>query len=206
MPPRQRIPFQGGMPNPYMRPPMYGRPPMRPMRGNPPWMGMGNVPRASKGGGLLARILGRGNQARGMGVPGGFGRTVPGNPGGLLKSISNPSSITGFLQNTQKVLSAAQQIGPMVQQYGPLVKNLPAMWRLYKGLKDAPSGEEESNQDVEMESMEGMDASLENEIEEEPNDKSLTKQKTAPKRKANKEKVSSHKGMSKGASKPKLYI
>ena len=43
-----------------------------------------------------------------------------------------------FLTNAQKVLSTAQQVGPMVQQYGPIVKNLPMMWKLYCGLKDAP--------------------------------------------------------------------
>ena len=29
----------------------------------------------------------------------------------------------------------------MIQQYGPMVKNLPMMWKLYKGFKDLPSEE-----------------------------------------------------------------
>jgi hypothetical protein len=62
--------------------------------------------------------------------------------GGFLKSIANPSNISGFLSNTQKMLNTAQQFGPMVQQYGPMVKNLPAMWKLYRGLKS--SGSEDS--------------------------------------------------------------
>ena len=33
--------------------------------------------------------------------------------GSLLKSFTNPSSINGFLTNTQKVLNTAQQVGPI---------------------------------------------------------------------------------------------
>ena len=68
--------------------------------------------------------------------------------GSILKSFTNPSAINGFLTNTQKVLSTAQQVGPMINQYGPLVKNIPVMWKLYRGLKNAPdltSNEETSN-------------------------------------------------------------
>ena len=58
--------------------------------------------------------------------------------GSLLKSLTNPATINGFLTNTQKVLNTAQQVGPMVNQYGPLVKNIPVMWKLYRGFKNAP--------------------------------------------------------------------
>ncbi len=64
-----------------------------------------------------------------------------------MKNIMNPGSLNGFLNNTQQVLRGAQQMGPMIQQvrqYGPLVKNLPAMWKLYRGLSAAESTEEES--------------------------------------------------------------
>jgi hypothetical protein len=33
----------------------------------------------------------------------------------------------------------------MVQQYGPMVKNLPAMWKLYRGLKNASNNTESSS-------------------------------------------------------------
>lgn len=201
MQPRQRIPFQGGMPNSFFGPTMYGRPPMRRPMGNPPWMGMRAAPRARQGGGLLAKILGRGNGAAGIGGPSGIGRTATGNAGGsLLKSISNPSSIAGFLQNTQKVLNTAQQIGPIVQQYGPLVKNLPAMWRLYKGLKDSPSSEEESNEEIE-----SSEATYESEEKEEQN---LLTNSTNKRTTTSKVEIESKRqmGSTKGTSRPKLYI
>ncbi|MBY0122361.1 YqfQ family protein [Bacillus sp. S/N-304-OC-R1] len=143
-----RAPFGGGMPPNAFRTPMPPRPPMGPI---PPMAGgglrgAGGLGQARQGGGgLLSRLLGRGNPATGMGsgiaqasraagATGAAGTT--GGGGGILRALSNPGAVTGFLQNTQKVLTTAQQIGPMVQQYGPIVKNLPAMWKLYRGLKN----------------------------------------------------------------------
>jgi len=102
---------------------------------------------AAKQGGILARILGRGQGQGATGFP-SFGAAAQGatrasGGGGLLNTLTNPSSINGFLNNTQQMLKTAQQVGPMIQQYGPLVKNLPAMWKLYRGLKDLPDQEEE---------------------------------------------------------------
>ncbi|MBT2687102.1 hypothetical protein J7I93_02775 [Bacillus sp. ISL-47] len=138
MMPGPRPPMRGGMPpHPFMNP-MQGRPPMGPNMRGAPGMRRG-------GGGLLSKLLGKGNaQPQGeMGAARAAGGSRAG--GGILQAISNPSSINGFLNNTQKVLNTAQQIGPMVQQYGPLVRNLPAMWKLYRGLKDVP--EEQASQE-----------------------------------------------------------
>ena len=40
-----------------------------------------------------------------------------------------------MLNNTQKVLQAAEQFTPMVQQYGPIVKNLPSHMETYACLQ-----------------------------------------------------------------------
>jgi len=145
--PRPRVPYQGGMPPARYMNPMQGRPSFGPMMGGAPQM----RPRGgggSGGGGLLSKLLGRGNQGGQLNAAGrtlgAAGARGAGSGGGFLKTLSNPSAISGFLSNTQKVLSTAQQIGPMVQQYGPIVKNLPAMWKLYRGLKNVPSETEES--------------------------------------------------------------
>lgn len=123
-----RMPFRGGMP-PQSLPPMQARPPMGSMMRGAPQMRQG-------GGGLLAKLMG-GGQARGAaGTASRAAGTGGSGAGGILKALSNPTAINGFLSNTQKVLNTAQQVGPMVQQYGPLVKNIPAMWKLYKGLKN----------------------------------------------------------------------
>jgi hypothetical protein len=89
-------------------------------------MGMGN--QAGRAGGLM----GMGQAGR---AAGGAGSSLLGNSGGIMN----------FLNNTQQVLRTAQSIGPMVQQfqqYGHLVKNIPAMWKLYRGLKNAPDASE----------------------------------------------------------------
>ena len=104
-------------------------------------------PSTGRGGGLLSRLLGQVNQtgARQGFNPLSFGTQQAARGGGLLKSLTNPGTINSFLTNTQKVLNTAQQVGPLVNQYGPIVKNIPMMWKLYRGLKDAPEFNE--NQD-----------------------------------------------------------
>ncbi len=127
-------------PRNFSRPPMGMFGPPGPQRGGgffgppgmPPGQGMDR-------GGLLSRLFQRQ-------VPSQAGRTAAGlfsrgsqtGGGSLLQGLTNPGNIQSFLNNTQQVLRTAQQIGPMVQQYGPLVRNLPAMWKLYKGFKNAP--------------------------------------------------------------------
>ncbi|MGG7619860.1 VrrA/YqfQ family protein [Bacillus coreaensis] len=167
MPPRQPLPMRGGTPQPMLG---FGRrnqmrPMMPPARmGN---MGMNrapmgaNAPRGMRGptknggGGLLSKLLGKGKSQgaqAGMQMFGNASRSAaPGAGSGLLKSLADPTAITGFLNNTQRVLNTAQQIGPMVQQYGPIVKNLPAMWKLYRGL-NAASSDEETKDDGDVES------------------------------------------------------
>lgn len=133
---------------------MQPRFPMQPrmgpgFSGRGPFMGMnrmpqqnpffGGSPQMNRGGGLLSKLLGRGAPGRGIGMNGMMGmqsanRAAAGG-GSLLQNLSNPSGISGILNNTQQVLKTAQTIGPMIQQYGPIVKNLPAMWKLYRGFK-----------------------------------------------------------------------
>ncbi|HEO8418620.1 VrrA/YqfQ family protein [Niallia sp. FSL W8-0635] len=137
MPPRPRGPFQG--------PPMGGR--MPGMRGpsNFPGgaMGRGGGPSRGSGGGLLSRLLGGGNNAAGAATNAGA-RSAASGGGGLLKTLTNPSSINGFLANSQKFLNTASQIGPMINQYGPMVKNIPAIWKMYRGLTSSSNETDEA--------------------------------------------------------------
>lgn len=129
-----------------MQPPMHSRMAARAFnphyRSTPPMNPMMRGPRPStgRGGGLLSKLLGQVNQtgARQGFNPLSFGTQQAARGGGLIKTLTNPGTINSFLTNTQKVLNTAQQVGPLVNQYGPIVKNLPMMWKLYRGLKDAP--------------------------------------------------------------------
>lgn len=224
MQPRQRIPLQGRMgpymigPSPYggqgpmMNPfgggQMMGSP--RPFQGGRQMMGRGQGRRS--GGGLLARILGRKNQGMrtgGLGVMQHAGRTASRGGGGLgsiLQTLSKPEGLSGILNNTQQVIKTAQTIGPMIQQYGPIVKNLPMMWKLYKGFKDLPSGETTEEDTSETFS--------ETEIEETPImvETSVMEDETAPKKAVKKKHTKSEETVAKkpqkhrGNSLPKLYI
>lgn len=139
MPSRQRNPFQG--------PPMGGNR-MAGMRGPGPSnfqnpMGRGGAPgrNSGGGGGLLSKILGGSRNADPSNVTQGA-RSAAASGGGILKTLTNPSSINGFLANSQKFLNTASQLGPMINQYGPMVRNIPAMWKLYKGLKNSTTDNE----------------------------------------------------------------
>jgi hypothetical protein len=144
--------FQGrqGMHTRQMYPGSFGPMPRMQQRQLRPMGGQG--PQRNQGGGLLAKIMGKGG-GRGQRSPGngllsagsGPARAAAGSGGGFLKTLTDPATLNGFLTNTQKMLSTAQQFGPMIQQYGPIVRNLPSMWKLYRGLKDLPDADEQTS-------------------------------------------------------------
>ncbi|MEI4770882.1 VrrA/YqfQ family protein [Psychrobacillus sp. FJAT-51614] len=78
-------------------------------------------------------------QQRGSGGPGGFGGR--GNLGGQGGFPQGPpgNRTTSYLQTADKFLSTAQQLTPMVRQYAPMLQNVPALWRLYRGIQSAPN-------------------------------------------------------------------
>jgi hypothetical protein len=144
MPQMQQQRYYGGMPyGGFNHPPQMAKPMMTRNNGNG---------ERNQGGGLLAKILGRSKQQGGVpGTLSSMNRAAPsgtGGAGGLLQSLTNPDALNGLLNNTQTVLKTAQQLGPVFQQYGPLVRNLPSLWKLYRGLKDA-SNENEENESTE---------------------------------------------------------
>jgi hypothetical protein len=138
--PRYQVPMHPSVP-PQSFHPYTGMPPMRGMMTGGRMGPMGQMGMRQSGGGLLSRLFGRFNQtgaAQGANALRSFpAQSAIGNRS-LIQTLTNPASINQFLSGTQKVLNTAQQAGPLIKQYGPIVKNLPAMWKLYRGLKDAP--------------------------------------------------------------------
>lgn len=130
-----------GPPSPHRSGGMFGSP--SPQRAG----GMFGTPKMpgpqGTGGGLLSRLFQRQAPAQtARSAAAGMFSRAPQASGGLLQGLTNPGNLQSFLNNTQHVLKTAQQIGPMVQQYGPMVRNLPAMWKLYKGFKDSSEEQE----------------------------------------------------------------
>lgn len=93
---------------------------------------------APRSGGILSSLFGGGGGSAGNAVT--AARSVTGAAGAAAKG---GTSLTSIMNGTQKVLAAGERIVPMVrqvQQYGPLIKNLPSMWKMYRGLKAAGTG------------------------------------------------------------------
>jgi hypothetical protein len=89
-------------------------------------------------GGLLSRIFGRGAGS----APNITNASPMGSMLGNLQNAANPSSLSSMMTNVQKVLKVAESVGPMVQQYGPIVRNIPAMFKIYQALKSDDTSED----------------------------------------------------------------
>ena len=190
MPPRQQMPYQWG----NQRPRSMGHVPMHQPRSYPL---MGMPPQAKQRGGLLAKLLGKQNVTPQNGIFGMNPGTLqaPAAKASFLQSLGDPTYISGLLSNTQQVLKAAQQISPIVQQYGPLVRNIPAMWKLYRGLKEASNeneAEDDENIDKELEEI-----TIKDELQK-ASDTQEEEQETNRKR--------TYSPIQKGKSNPKLYL
>lgn len=179
----------------------------RPMMGQSRGRGQGR----RNGGGLLSKILGGKKQGiqhgglRGMQTANRAVQNGSRGAGSILQTLSNPDSLTGFLNNTQQVLKTAQSIGPMIQQYGPIVKNIPMMWKLYKGFKDLPT-EEKSEEEVTIDDV-SVEDKTENSITEEQFVPSEEEPISKPKRKKKIEhEAEAERKHHNGPSVPKMYI
>jgi len=66
---------------------------------------------------------------------------LPGNaPQGKisLSSLANKGidGLSKTLNNVQQVLKVVESTAPLIEQYGPMVKNLPAIYKMFKSLKE----------------------------------------------------------------------
>lgn len=84
------------------------------------------------------------------------------------------------LDNVQQVLKVVQSTAPMIQEYGPIVKNIPALYRMMKAMKNVEDTDEEG---------------------ETHNNQTITKESTTTK-----EKVAEAPKKLAGQSTPKLFI
>lgn len=191
-------------PRPFFhRPPQY--PPMRSNMMMRPMMPFqpNQPPFQRQRGGILSRLFGRNHMPVQQPVnPFQFHGARQGlntqTGGSILQNMLNPESLTRFLNQTQQVLKTVQSIGPMVQQYGPLIKNLPALWKLYRNL---------SNSDDNNDDNEGSDNSDSNENEETKRDTKEETDNLSESKRENEESVQHKKRhKKKQTSGPKLYI
>jgi len=57
----------------------------------------------------------------------------------------NPERLTHFLGQTQQFLHTGQQVISLYQQYGPLIRNVPALWKMYRSMLQNDAEQENDN-------------------------------------------------------------
>lgn len=70
----------------------------------------------------------------------------------LLQNPNIGKGLNSFqkgLGNLQQVLRLIETTTPFIQEYGPMIKNLPAMYRMMKALKNIDQLSDESNEESE---------------------------------------------------------
>lgn len=141
-------------------------------RHHPSFFQSPNYPMQNRPGGFLARLFGR-RQPQRVINPFQFGSMrAPIESQSTLPRFLSPENLSKVLGQTQQVLRTVQQVGPMIQQYGPLIRNLPTLWKLYKGFSSTESEEVESDREDNLEKEsdienEGSDKKFENDIDRE---------------------------------------
>jgi hypothetical protein len=105
-----------------------------------------------------------------------------------------------MLGYVQKALKMAEGVMPMVQQYGPLVRNVPAMIKLYSELKNVDDTDDET-EDTSSDEKSGEDTEVK--VTADSGDETTKKKKVRLKPKSD---TADAEAKPKGSSAPKLYI
>lgn len=71
------------------------------------------------------------------------GMMPPSGPG--MPRNSGPK-LDSFMDTANKFLATAQSFQPLIQQASPMIRNLPALWKLYKGFQGLPKANETEDQ------------------------------------------------------------
>lgn len=77
-------------------------------------------------------------QARGANPLFSLGQMAQQLPKQLPTSSAPLSKLDSFLQTADKLFVTAQNYTPYIQQAVPMVKNLPSLYRMYKGFQNLP--------------------------------------------------------------------
>lgn len=59
-------------------------------------------------------------------------------PAATASATAGAPRLEGFLAGANSLFENAQKFTPYIQQATPMFKNLPALWRMYRGLKGSP--------------------------------------------------------------------
>lgn len=137
---QQQRPMIQRMPN-QNRPFMQQRP-QQPQMGR---QANGPIQQTSNKMGLLSKLFGKSKQnPQNLFTPPSGMKKETRSSGGILDTLKNPEGLNTMLNNTQRVLQAAEQFTPMIQQYGPIVKNLPSIWKMMRAINSNDTKKEKT--------------------------------------------------------------
>lgn len=122
-------------------------------------------------------------------IPGAgqFMDQMPIPPQAPVQGAAGVPKLEGFLSGANSLFNNAQKFTPYIQQAAPMFKNLPALWRLYKGFKDTSDPLESSTVSMPQERPRERDRMRErgnprgNRREEEPVQEKITTKPSLPK-------------------------
>ncbi|RHW38553.1 hypothetical protein D1B33_06665 [Lysinibacillus yapensis] len=81
----------------------------------------------------------------GMMQPPGYGPGPMQGPGFAQKGVA--PKLESFMDTANRFLATAQSFTPIVQQATPMFRNLPVLWKLYKGFQGLPKNSESKDYD-----------------------------------------------------------
>lgn len=111
--------------------------------------GNGPMQQPSNNKGLLGKLFGRSKQSPpNLFAPPSGMKSEPRSSGGILDTLKRPGGLNSMLNNTQRVLQAAEQFTPMIQQYGPIVKNLPSLWKIMRAFNSSDNTNDTKNEET----------------------------------------------------------
>ena len=83
---------------------------------------------------------------RGLGHGPGPGPGAGPGLGTALGAAGTAPRLQSFMDTANRFLATAQSFQPLVQQATPMIRNLPALWRLYKGFQGLPKDQNPNGQ------------------------------------------------------------
>lgn len=76
------------------------------------------------------------------------GMRPPGVGAGFTQAAKSTAKLDTILETANRFLTTAQSFQPYIQQAAPMLRNLPAIWKLYKGFQSAPAQGGENRQEL----------------------------------------------------------
>lgn len=83
--------------------------------------------------------------------PGPFPQATPPRTPNFQQPPKAAPRLDSILETANRFLATAQSFQPYIQQAAPMIRNLPALWKLYRGFQSVPSQGQGVEQEISLE-------------------------------------------------------